>query len=498
MTQQTYPIRCRIRAEAGVTRVDVYDDIGGSDMWSEGLTAKAFAAKVTGVKGSLEVHINSGGGEVFDGIAIGNAIRAHKGPVTTVVDGIAASIASVIMQAGQERVMQPGAMMMIHDASGLEWGNAEAMAKMAKTLDQVSANLADIYAERCGGDADGWRTAMRAETWFTAEEAVTHGLADRVGDGTAELPAGMDLTAFTAVPGRIAARLRAMPQAAARPVIVAADGSHAPMSGSHAHSHPAFGSQGGDGSHGHDHGHDGDADHDHPHAGAQDRGGLRGETGPCCPACGPDCACMAATAALTAAAMHGDHQRVDPDGDGDCDACPEGDTDHDYWSADGKQIQPLPAATHGPRLMTAEVTCDVLESIIRDALRGILAEDGGIDNTDWDASKAWHNGATAGDPAAFYAGICAGRKTGDKTTQDAWALPYKYTPSSAPNAAGVRAALGRLDQTDGLTNHDDAQALLQRLMKRINPDYDPDDHDDTDPGGISLAEIRAALKGATR
>lgn len=215
---QTYPIRCRIRAEGGVTRVDVYDDIGEGGWFSEGLTAKSFASQLSGVKGALDVHINSAGGDVFDGIAIGNAIRDHKGFKKTVVDGLAASIASVIAQAGDERVVQPGSMLMIHDAFGLAVGNAAEMAAMAATLDKVSDNIADVYASRSGrGSAASWREAMKAETWYTADEAAAAGLADRVGDGEAQLPAGLDLAAFTAVPGRIAARLRSMPQAAAVP-----------------------------------------------------------------------------------------------------------------------------------------------------------------------------------------------------------------------------------------------------------------------------------------
>jgi ATP-dependent protease ClpP protease subunit/ssDNA-binding Zn-finger/Zn-ribbon topoisomerase 1 len=215
--RNVYPIRCRIRNAAAdeVTRVDVYDDIGEGGWFSEGLTAKAFVAQVAGVKGPLEVHINSGGGDVFDGIAIGNALRGHAGRVTTVTDGLAASIASVIAQAGQERVIQPGAMMMIHDASGACYGDAGEMAKMTETLDAVSGNIADIYASRSGKTPGFWRDQMKAETWYTADEAVAAGLADRVGEGEALLPAGLDLAAFTSVPGRIAARLRRLPQAAA-------------------------------------------------------------------------------------------------------------------------------------------------------------------------------------------------------------------------------------------------------------------------------------------
>ena len=124
-----------------------------------------------------------------------------------------------------------------------------------------------------------------------------------------------------------------------------------------------------------------------------------------------------------------------------------------------------------------------------DAFAVLMSE--GVDETPWNAARAWHNGAASADPAAFYAGICAGKKSGDTATQAAWALPYRYTPTSSPNAAGVKAGLGRLTQTDGLTNESEAKATLQGLMKKINPDYDPDD----------LAELfrsyHNALNGAT-
>lgn len=211
--RDAYPMAVRIRNEAGATRIDVFDDIGG-DGWGGGLTAKDFAAQLAGVKGPLTVGINSAGGDVFDGLAIYSAISAHPGPVTTVVDGIAASIASIIFQAGQTRVMSPGSMAMVHDAFGACLGNASEMTAMAATLDKVSDNLAGVYAKRCGGTAQQWRQTMRDETWYTADEAVGAGLADRVGAGAAVLPAGLDLAAHYAVPGRIAAAVRSMPQAA--------------------------------------------------------------------------------------------------------------------------------------------------------------------------------------------------------------------------------------------------------------------------------------------
>ncbi|NUQ95668.1 MAG: Clp protease ClpP [Streptomyces sp.] len=213
--KNVHPLKARISAQAGVTRVDVYDDIGEGGWFSEGLTAKSFANQLAGLNGPLEVHINSGGGDVWDGISIKNAIESHTGPVTTVVDGIAASIASVIAQAGTERVMMPGSMMMIHEAFTVAAGNAAELAKTAATLDEVSANLASLYAKSAGGTAEQWRAAMKEETWYTAEQAVAAGLADRTGDGEAALPAGFDVAAFADVPGRIAAQMRTLPRAAA-------------------------------------------------------------------------------------------------------------------------------------------------------------------------------------------------------------------------------------------------------------------------------------------
>jgi ATP-dependent protease ClpP protease subunit len=257
------PIKARITNATGTTptRVDVYDDIGEGGWFSEGLTAKSFANQLSGVSGALEVHINSGGGDVWDGIGIKNAIEAHKGPVTTVVDGIAASIASVIAQAGSDRVMMPGSMMMIHDPFTIAAGNAADMAKMSETLDDVANNLAAVYARAAGGTPEQWRDAMKEETWYTADQAVSAGLADRTGDGTASLPAELDLDQFAAaMPGQIAAQLRTLPRvsAVATPV-------HESFAGTHTHAHSADGTQGGDATHEHEHTHDGDAEHGHTH-----------------------------------------------------------------------------------------------------------------------------------------------------------------------------------------------------------------------------------------
>jgi ATP-dependent Clp endopeptidase proteolytic subunit ClpP len=168
-------------AADGPSRVDIYDEIGAGDPWSGGgVSASDFVADLAKVRGDLEVHINSPGGSVFDGLAIYNAIAQRPGNVTTVVDGLAASAASFIAQAGRTRVVAPGAMVMIHDAQGLCIGNEADMSETAALLAKASGNLAEIYAAHSGRPAFEWRQAMQAETWYTAQEAVDAGLADRV------------------------------------------------------------------------------------------------------------------------------------------------------------------------------------------------------------------------------------------------------------------------------------------------------------------------------
>jgi hypothetical protein len=121
---------------------------------------------------------------------------------------MAASAASVIAMAGDRVLMNRGSQLMIHDAWGLTVGNAEDMADAALMLGKMSDSLADIYAARAGGTSDDWRTAMRAESWYTAAEAVEAGLADALVDDTDEpdAKARYDLRAYAfAYAGRSAA-----------------------------------------------------------------------------------------------------------------------------------------------------------------------------------------------------------------------------------------------------------------------------------------------------
>jgi ATP-dependent protease ClpP protease subunit len=154
----------------------LYEEIGG---W--GTLAEDFIAELKQITApKLRVRVSSPGGNVFEGVALANALRAHPGEVTVQVDGIAASIASVIAMAGDRVVIQPQAMIMVHEAAGGCLGNAKDMQDMADLLDKISNNIAGAYAAKAGGDVAEWRQVMVKETWYTAEEAVEAGLADEM------------------------------------------------------------------------------------------------------------------------------------------------------------------------------------------------------------------------------------------------------------------------------------------------------------------------------
>lgn len=163
----------------------IYDSIDSyADEYWGGVSATMVREAMGEINGDIRVRINSPGGDVYDGIAILNLLRTHAEShrVTVQIDGLAASAASFIAMAGEEIVIMPNAEIMIHDASMMTWGNAEELRTDADGLDRVSGNIADAYALRAGGRAATWRERMKAETWYSAAEAVKAGLADRVAD----------------------------------------------------------------------------------------------------------------------------------------------------------------------------------------------------------------------------------------------------------------------------------------------------------------------------
>lgn len=160
----------------------------GDDWGEDDVTAGGFTRALRNITApAIDLHINSPGGLVFDGVAIYSALLNHPATVDVHVDGVAASSASFIAMAGDTIAIEKPAKMFIHDASGLVIGDADDMLEMANLLDELSDTIAGIYADRAGGETAPWRAAMKAETWYSAEQAVAAGLADTVAnDKTAD------------------------------------------------------------------------------------------------------------------------------------------------------------------------------------------------------------------------------------------------------------------------------------------------------------------------
>lgn len=372
-----YTIR---NAGDGPAVVSIYDEIG-----LLGVSAASFMDELRQVKGDIELHLNTPGGDVFDGIAIHNQLRRAqaRGKVHVIVDGLAASAGSFIAMAASpgELEMAPHSRLMIHDGFALAIGNAADMREMAALLDDASDNIASMYAERTGKPVAYWREKMRAETWYSGEQALAEGLADRVtgSDGGAK-PGDWDLSVYAA---------------ARKP-------------------------------------------------------------------------------------KKGRKRRYDPDRDGDDDSTAAGDTDHDYVRPDGSP---------GPKAKPKK-SAQAPGGRAALPIRAAAAE---VDHSPWDGPAAMSAASKSQDPAAAFRAICAGRRAGPPDEEKSWALPYRKTPDSPPNADGVRNALARLPQTHGLTNAEEARAKLERLMKQVSPGYEADDEIDA---ALLMSALNIGLEGA--
>ncbi len=157
----------------------------------------------------VTVRMNSGGGYVHEGLAIYNALVAHKGEVTVQVDSIVASSASLIAMAGDRIVMKAGSLMMIHDPAGITFGTADDHEKTRIALDKMGDAFAGIYAERSGKDAADVRASMKAEIWLGADEAVAEGYADEAEAAKAKPAAAFDYRMYAHAPKKLVASARA-------------------------------------------------------------------------------------------------------------------------------------------------------------------------------------------------------------------------------------------------------------------------------------------------
>lgn len=163
---------------ADAAELYLYGPIGAS-LFGDGISAKQVAGdlkKVGNVK-TIDLRINSEGGDVFAGKAIYSLLVENKAKVRVHIDGLAASAASFIAMAGDEINISEGGFIMIHDAYAGVMGRAEEMRQMADLLDSVNGTIVDVYASRTKQDKDKIKKWMSAETWFTGAEAVQNGFA---------------------------------------------------------------------------------------------------------------------------------------------------------------------------------------------------------------------------------------------------------------------------------------------------------------------------------
>lgn len=179
----------------------IYDEIG----WF-GIMAETFVKDLNDIKAEIiHVRLNTPGGNVFDGTAIANSIKQLKAKTIIHIDGLAASIGSIIALSGDETLMAENAFFMFHEAWSLAIGNAENMREEADLLDKIDGVLANTYAKKTGKKIDEIKELMKAETWLTAEEALEMRMIDAIEeDGEEKASATMfDLSVFANVPDKL-------------------------------------------------------------------------------------------------------------------------------------------------------------------------------------------------------------------------------------------------------------------------------------------------------
>lgn len=182
-----------IKAEASSKSADVYifDEIG-----TFGLTAQSFIEEIKSYKDTpMSLHINCVGGDVFEGMAIYNVLKKRTARTTVYIEGIAASMGSVIALAGDEVIMAENSLFMIHNAWGGAMGEATEIRKTAALLDKISGEIADIYTKKTNLPYNRVKEMMDEETWLSADEAYNLGFIDSISDAI-KVAAKYDVSKF--------------------------------------------------------------------------------------------------------------------------------------------------------------------------------------------------------------------------------------------------------------------------------------------------------------
>lgn len=193
----------RIVAEGGETTIYIYDSIVADEetaYWWGGVSAEALVPQIREIKaGTVHLRINSPGGDVFAAQTICQAIRDTGARVIAHIDGYAASAATVIATAADEVEISEGGFYMIHNAWTWAMGNAADLTATVTLLSKIDSTLAKQYAAKSGMSVDDIKSAMDAETWYTADEAVDAGLVDRIAVGK-KAEASWNMSAYAKAP----------------------------------------------------------------------------------------------------------------------------------------------------------------------------------------------------------------------------------------------------------------------------------------------------------
>lgn len=179
------PAGYKVVAKGKHGEIYLYGDIGTS-WWGDGISATQFKddLKSLGAVDTLDIRINSNGGDVFEGRTMYSLLVDHKAKKTVYVDGLAASIASLIAMAGNDIKMGDGSFMMIHNAWGGATGDSAEMRRMADLLDAVTGSVCDTYVSRTGNEMKQVKKWMDDETWMSAKDCLERGFATTVIEAT--------------------------------------------------------------------------------------------------------------------------------------------------------------------------------------------------------------------------------------------------------------------------------------------------------------------------
>lgn len=187
----------RNESSGDVAELQIYGVIGSLE-WADEISASMVREELKHLEGAQRIvlRLNSPGGEVFEGVAIYNALKEFGVPVTVRVNGLAASAASLIAMAGERIEMLEGTFLMIHRAWTYAYGNSEDLIQTSIWLETIDAEIARIYSSRTGMDVDEVKAMMTAETWMNPTQAVEKGFADAAVVAGEQPKAAFDLQVF--------------------------------------------------------------------------------------------------------------------------------------------------------------------------------------------------------------------------------------------------------------------------------------------------------------